>query len=102
MPYTSEKPPLTDTANELRARIWGWGVDIEPEDRPSVPKERSTPPRPVPIGTSLSANRRSGHVSYVEHKFLTSLLGTSCPAKGLSRAMRKNHLSPLQRGPGIG
>jgi hypothetical protein len=40
MPYTSEKPPLTDTADKLRARIPGWGVDLDPKDRPSVPRER--------------------------------------------------------------
>ena len=43
MPYTSQKPPLSETSDQLRARIPGWGVDLDPVDRPSVPQERFDP-----------------------------------------------------------
>jgi hypothetical protein len=38
MTYTPEKPPLPETSEQLRARIPGWGADLNPEDRPAVPK----------------------------------------------------------------
>ena len=63
MPYTSEKPPLTETADDLRARIPGWGVDLDPKDRPSVPQERFDPSATGARWDFPSDNRRSGHVS---------------------------------------
>ena len=59
MPYTAEKPPLPETSDQLRARIPGWGVDLDPKDRPSVPQERFEP-RPGRTGTSRSASRSRG------------------------------------------
>jgi len=38
MTYTPHKPPIAKSPDELRNRIPGWGVDLDPEDRPSVPK----------------------------------------------------------------
>ena len=35
MAYTPEKPPLAESPEELRARIPGWGVDLDPRDRPA-------------------------------------------------------------------
>ena len=40
MAYTQEKPPLTESTEQLRARIPGWGADLDPADRPAVPRER--------------------------------------------------------------
>ena len=37
MAYSAEKPPLATPIEELRNRIPGWGVDLDPKDRPSVP-----------------------------------------------------------------
>ena len=34
MPYTAKKPGSTPTPDELRARIPGWGADLDPADRP--------------------------------------------------------------------
>jgi hypothetical protein len=90
MPYTSEKPPLTDAADHLRARIPGWGVDLDPKDRPSVPKERFDPSA---TGAHWDFPERQPEKwpreRSIEHKFLTPVFGTSCPPKGLSGAMRK-------------
>lgn len=90
MTYTSEKPPLPESTDELRARIPGWGVDLDPKDRPSVPREQ------------LDPNLSGAHWDFpdrqpekwprersIEHKFLTPVFGTSCPPKGLSGVMRK-------------
>ena len=90
MPYTSDKAPLAESSEALRARIPGWGVDLDPRDRPAVPREQ--------IDRSLSG----AHWDFpdrqpelwprersIEHKYLTPVFGTACPPKGLSGAMRK-------------
>src|SRR3954449_3316684 len=90
MPYTAEKPKIAASSDELRARIPGWGVDLDPADRPSVPREQ--------LDLSLDG---AGHElperqpetwpreRSIEHKFLTPVFGTSCPPKRLSGALRK-------------
>jgi hypothetical protein len=90
MAYTPEKPPLAETPDELRARIPGWGVDLDPRDRPAVPRLQFDP------------NLSGAHWNFperqpqkwprersIEHKFLTPVFGTSCPPKGLSGIMRR-------------
>ena len=90
MTYTAEKPSLVESSEQLRARIPGWGVDLHPKDRPSVPRERFDPdlsgahwdfPERQP---EKWPRERSN-----EHKFLTPVFGTSCPPKGVSGTMRK-------------
>ena len=34
MPYTADKPSLVPPSDELRQRIPGWGVDLDPADLP--------------------------------------------------------------------
>lgn len=91
MAYTAAKPPLAESSDQLRARIPGWGVDLDPKDRPSVPRERFDPggsgahwdfPERQP---ERWPRERSN-----EHEFLTPVFGTSCPPKGVSGAMRKS------------
>ncbi len=90
MPYTPDKPKLAESSEQLRARIPGWGADLDPKDRPSVPRER------------FDAESRGAHWDFperqpekwprersIEHKFLTPVFGTSCPPKGVSGRMRK-------------
>lgn len=91
MTYTADKPKLAESSEELRARIPGWGADLDHKDRPSVPKE-------------LPADRERSGAHWVfperqpekwprersiEHQMLTPVFGTSCPPKGLSGAIRK-------------
>jgi hypothetical protein len=90
MPYTAEKPTQTESSDELRARIPGWGVDLDPADRPSVPRERFDP------GSSGAhwefpdrQPERWPRERSIEHAFLTPVFGTACPPKGLSGAMRR-------------
>jgi hypothetical protein len=90
MTYTPHKPPIAASSEELRARIPGWGADLDPADRPSVPRERFDP--------TLSG----AHWEYpdqqpekwprersVEHTQLPPVFGTAQPPKGLSGAIRK-------------
>jgi hypothetical protein len=90
MVYTSSKPPLPESSDQLRARIPGWGVDLDPADRPSVPKERFDP-------TATGAHwelpeqqpEKWPRERSIEHATLTPVFGTSCPPKGLSGVMRR-------------
>ena len=90
MAYTAEKPALAESSDQLRARIPGWGVDLDPKDRPSVPQERFDPAQ---TGAHWDFPERQPEKwpreRSNEHKFLTPVFGTSCPPKGVSGAMRK-------------
>jgi hypothetical protein len=90
MTYTPDKPRLAESSEELRARIPGWGADLDPADRPSVPRERFDP------------NLSGAHWEHperqpekwprersVEHIELPPVFGTTCPPKGLSGVVRK-------------
>ncbi len=90
MAYTADKPALAESSADLRARIPGWGVDLDPKDRPSVPRERFDPEL---SGAHWDFPERQPEKwpreRSMEHKFLTPVFGTSCPPKGLSGMMRK-------------
>ncbi|CAM3783646.1 hypothetical protein [Nocardioides zeicaulis] len=90
MTYTPEKPPIAESSDELRQRIPGWGADLDPADRPSVPRERFDPSfagahwRHPDRQPEAWPRERS-----VEHTQLPPVFGTTCPPKGLSGAIRK-------------
>lgn len=90
MVYTPQKPDLAAPSDELRARIPGWGVDLDPNDRPSVPRERFDPDV---SGAHWELPERQPEQwpreRSIEHQSLTPVFGTSCPPKGLSGRMRK-------------
>ena len=99
MTYTPHKPPLAENSDELRARIPGWGADLDPADRPSVPRERFDPtfsgahweyPEQQP---EKWPRERS-----VEHTQLPPVFGTTCPPKGLSGAIRKGAYAKYSEG----
>ena len=90
MTYTPEKPKLAESSEDLRARIPGWGADLDPRDRPSVPRLQFDP------------NLSGAHWEFperqpekwprersIEHQMLTPVFGTSTPPKGLSGVIRK-------------
>jgi hypothetical protein len=89
MAYTAEHPQQPDI-DELRARIPGWGVDLDPADRPAVPKMKYDPestgahwhfPERQPEDTPRERS--------IEHEFLTPVFGTSAPLKGISGRIRR-------------
>jgi hypothetical protein len=90
MPYTADKPRLAESTDQLRARIPGWGVDLDPRDRPSVPQERFDPGL---SGAHWDFPERQPEKwpreRSIEHKFVTPVFGTSCPPRGISGMMRK-------------
>src|SRR5215213_267323 len=99
MPYTANKPPLPETPDQLRARIPGWGADLDPADRPSVPRERFDP---AASGAHWDFPERQPEKwpreRSVEHEFLTPVFGTSAPPKGLSGVIRRYAYSSYSEG----
>ena len=90
MPYTPEKPPLPETTDQLRARIPGWGVDLDPADRPAFPRERFDP---AATGAWWDVPERQpggeGRERSIEHGTLPPVFGTAAPLKGLSGVVRR-------------
>src|ERR1700710_1135752 len=89
MVYTADHPPVP-SSDDLRARIPGWGVDLDPADRPSVPKlqfheDLSGARWEFPERQAENWPRERS----IEHKFLTPVFGTACPPKALSGDIRK-------------
>jgi hypothetical protein len=90
MTYTFDKPPLPETPDQLCARIPGWGVDLDPADRPPVPRERFDP---AATGAHWEFPERQPETRRrersIEHAFLTPVFGTTAPTKGLSGVIRR-------------
>jgi hypothetical protein len=89
MTYTRQRPRTGESPAELRARIPGWGVDLDPADRPSVPKLQL---HDVPGAARDFPERQPEHrprERSIEHAMLTPVFGTTCPPEGLSGAIRR-------------
>src|SRR5829696_4720127 len=90
MTYTFDKPQLPETTEQLRARIPGWGVDLDPADRPAVPRERFDP---AATGAHWEFPERQPETRprerSIEHAFLTPVFGTTAPPRGVSGAIRR-------------
>ncbi len=89
MVYTADHPPVP-SSDELRARIPGWGADLDPADRPSVPRLRLN-------GEATGAHwdfperqpERWPRERSIEHEMLTPVFGTATPPRWLSGAIRR-------------
>jgi hypothetical protein len=82
------------TMTNLRSNVQGWGSDLDPHNRPGVPREKNDEsvtdirgedeyeliPRQTPRVEILVST---------EHKKLTPVFGTSCPPRGLSGMLRR-------------
>jgi hypothetical protein len=90
MPYTAEKPARRETNEQLRGRIPGWGADLDPANRPSVPRERFAPDE---TGAHWHMPERQGdppdRERSIEHLMLTPVYGTTQPLRGLSGAIKR-------------
>ena len=89
MPYTARKPPLPETPDELRARIPGWGADLDPAVRPQVPRERTD----LETGAHWEFPDRQEETfpreRSIEHEQLPPVFGTAQPLHGLSGVIRR-------------
>ena len=88
--YVPDSPRMRETPEQLRARIPGWGADLDPADRPSHPKLQYAP-------ESTGAHWRfperqpgaEGRERSIEHAFVTPVFGTAQPLHGASGAIRR-------------
>ncbi|MGY2128462.1 hypothetical protein [Blastococcus sp. SYSU DS0617] len=87
--YVRDKRIPTPSREELRARIPGWGVDLNPADRPAYPKLQY----PADTGAHWDFPERQPETwpreRSIEHAFVTPVFGTAQPPKGLSGVVRK-------------
>ncbi|WP_309105687.1 hypothetical protein [Arthrobacter sp.] len=89
MPYLAAKPGQGRSSKELRATILGWGVDLDPLDRPAVPRERMDLVSGAHWDFPDRQEEKQPRERSIEHKILPPVFGTSCPPKGFSGAVRK-------------
>jgi hypothetical protein len=89
MPYTADAPVRPRTNDELRALIPGWGADLDPGDRPSVPRERTDLVSGAHWVFPEQQEEKWPRERSLEHGMLTPVFGTSTPPRGLSGALRK-------------
>jgi hypothetical protein len=89
VPYTADKPPLPETPEQLRARIPGWGADLDPADRPSYPREVSGLETGAHWDLPEQQEEHAPRERSVEHPRLTPVFGTSVPLKGVSGVIRR-------------
>jgi hypothetical protein len=88
--YVPDQPRMRETPEQLRARIPGWGADLDPADRPSHPKLHYAP-------ESTGAHWRfpdrqpgaEGRERSIEHAFVTPVFGTAQPLHGPSGVIRR-------------
>jgi hypothetical protein len=87
--YVRDKRTPPPSREELRARIPGWGADLDPADRPSSPKLQY----PADTGAHWDFPGRQpgaeGREHSIEHAFVTPVFGTAQPLHGLSGAVRR-------------
>ena len=88
--YVRDKRTARPSREELRARLPGWGADLDPADRPS---NRRLHYAPDTTGAHWDFPERQPEKQprehSVEHAFVTPVFGTAQPPKGLSGAIRK-------------
>ncbi len=83
----AENPMESATPRSPRS-IEGWGADVNPADRPAVPKEK-----PSDVHT-VRGRRPQQQIADVkifispEHPDITPVFGTACPPRGLSGVLR--------------
>jgi hypothetical protein len=99
MAYTPHKPPLAEPIEALRARIPGWGADLDPKDRPSVPKLKFQEDL---TGAHWEFPERQPEKwpreRSIEHRFLPPVFGTACPPRGLSGVIRRYSYAEYSEG----
>src|SRR4051812_9984706 len=88
--YVPGRPAPRETAEQLRARIPGWGADLDPKDRPSTPKlqyqdDLTGAHWDFPDRQPEKEPRERS----IEHAFLTPVFGTAQPLRGVSGALRR-------------
>jgi hypothetical protein len=97
--YVRDKRTPPSSREELRARIPGWGADLDPADRPSHPKLKYAPDT---TGAHWDFPERQPEKRprerSIEHAFVTPVFGTAQPLSGLSGAVRRYSYARFSEG----
>jgi hypothetical protein len=88
MPYVADEHHRP-TPDQLRARIPGWGADLDPADRPSVPRERTDLPTGAHWVIPESQPELRPRERSIEHGMLPPVFGTTAPLHGVSGRVRR-------------
>jgi hypothetical protein len=88
MPYSASEH-RRPSSDELRARIPGWGADLDPADRPSVPRERTDLPTGAHWDIPANQPELVPRERSIEHEKLPPVFGTVAPLHGVSGAVRR-------------
>jgi hypothetical protein len=90
MPYIASDHAKRYDPEALRQRIPGWGVDSDPADRPSHPRELVDAEHTGAHWTlPVLQEPREGRECSIEHEMLTPVFGTAQPLHGLSGMIRR-------------
>lgn len=89
MPYTSEKPEAMIDREARRARIPGWGADVDPADRPAFPREQPGIPTGAHWDLPEQQPDHGRRERSVEHLRLTPVFGTAQPLQGIAGRVRR-------------
>jgi hypothetical protein len=97
--YVRDKRTPTEAREQLRARIPGWGADLDPADRPSHPKLVYAPDT---TGAHWDFPERQPEKRprerSIEHAFVTPVFGTAQPLAGASGAIRRYSYARFSEG----
>jgi hypothetical protein len=89
-PYVANGPARRPTDDELRARIPGWGADLDPEHRGT---HRALPPGSEVTGAHWDLPERQEELvkreRSIEHGMLPPVFGTVAPLHGASGLIRR-------------
>lgn len=99
-PYIADPPRRVPSADELRARIPGWGSDLDPADRPSVPKLSREAGSVLDVHWDVPPQQdgAAGRERSIEHAHVTPVFGTAQPLSGLAGVVKRVAYSRFSEG----
>lgn len=89
MPYEASRPDLAPPADELRARIPGWGSDLPPEHRRTWQQVDDIGDTGAHWDLPERQGPDRGRERSIEHAMLPPVWGTAQPLHGVSGAIRR-------------
>jgi hypothetical protein len=98
--YVADKPRDLPSAEELRARIPGWGSDLDLADRPSYPKLSRAAGAATGAHWELPEQQpgAAGRERSIEHAHVTPVFGTAQPLSGFAGVVRRYAYSRFSEG----
>jgi hypothetical protein len=89
MPYTAVKPGAVPIAADLQARIPGWGVDLDPANRPAFPREQPGIDTGAHWELPEQQPAHERRERSIEHERVTPVFGTAQPLRGVAGRIRR-------------